>query len=83
MSTKFYHVYTQQMQRNNSFLTEPTEKFSLTTLQQHLAITLGPVIMQIYKLADALLITPYDVPYNGIHVLMSKYNNKKEYSTEE
>ena len=39
--------------------------------------------MQIYKLADALLITPYDVPYNGIHVLMSKYNNKKEYSTEE
>ena len=65
------------------FLTEPIEKFSLTTLQQHLAITLGPVIMHIYKLADALLITPYDVPYNGIHVLMSKYNNKKEYSTEE
>ena len=46
------------------FLTEPIEKFSLTTLHRHLDITLGPVIMQIYKLADALLITPYDVPYN-------------------
>ena len=32
--------------------------------------------MQIYKLADALLITPYDVPFNEIYVLMSKYNNK-------
>ena len=58
------------------FITEPKEKFSLTTLEQHLDITLGPVIMQIYKLADALLITPYDVPYNEIYVLMSKYNNK-------